>query len=115
MTHRKHLYIALVAVLLGGGKLALAAAPISGQARTAPAPARTKVATIPVAGMTCGVCAAPITDSLDHLVGVATSSVDLALGQVVVRFDPDRVAIQKLFEAIAAVGYEPGKPVVRDT
>ncbi len=74
----------------------------------------TKVATIPVAGMTCGGCASNITGVLDDLDGVTKSSVDLKKAQAVVHFDPKRVKVKALLAAIKSVGYEPGKPVVRD-
>ena len=80
----------------------------------APDSASTKVATIPVAGMTCGSCAANITAVLDDLEGVTRASVDLKKGHALVHFDPKRVALEAILDAITSVGFEPGKPVVRD-
>ncbi len=79
-----------------------------------PKAASMKVATIPVAGMTCGGCASNVTGVLDDLDGVTKSSVDLKKAQAVVHFDSKRTKIKQIVAAIKSVGYDPGKPVVKD-
>lgn len=107
-------YLGVATLLVGGLAIASPVVLFPTPAVAGPKAASTKVATIPVAGMTCGGCASNITGVLDDLDGVTKSSVDLKKAQAVIHFDAKRVKVKALLAAIKSVGYEPGKPVVRD-
>lgn len=62
---------------------------------------------IPVEGMTCGSCAARITRAVRRVHGVETVRVDLGDEVALVGFDPTRVSLAALGEAISRAGYEP--------
>jgi Cu+-exporting ATPase len=57
-----------------------------------------------VSGMTCAACATRIEKKLNRLDGVE-ASVNYALENAVVRFDPDRVTPGRLVETVEAIGY----------
>ena len=60
----------------------------------------------PVEGMTCAACVNRITRFLDNVDGVETASVNLATETATVRFDPERVDVERLGAAVEAAGYE---------
>ncbi len=62
---------------------------------------------IPIEGMTCGSCAARITRAVRQVHGVKTVRVDLGDEVALVGFDPTRVSLAALGEAITRAGYEP--------
>ncbi len=66
----------------------------------------TETAVLQVDGMTCGSCAAGIQTVLGNLDGVQTADVSFDKGQAIVRFDPERVSLEALSEAIQGLGYE---------
>ena len=66
---------------------------------------------IPVEGMSCVACAARIKKSLTSIAGVADVEVSLAERNAHVRFDPSRVAPERLVTAINGLGYQAGTPV----
>jgi Cu+-exporting ATPase len=66
-----------------------------------------------IGGMTCASCAARIERKLNKLDGVA-ASVNLATDEAAVSFDPARVAVADLIEAIEAVGYTAALPHAHD-
>ncbi len=66
---------------------------------------------IPVEGMSCVACAARIKKSLTSIAGVGDVEVSLAERNAHVRFDPSRVAPERLVTAINGLGYQAGTPV----
>ena len=64
----------------------------------------TKV-TIKIGGMHCSSCALTIDDELEELAGVHEARSSYAKGEVIVRFDPQKVTIEKLESAISKLGY----------
>ena len=66
----------------------------------------TETAVLQVDGMTCGSCAAGIQAVLGNLDGVQTADVSFDKGQAIVHFDPERVSLEALSEAIKGLGYE---------
>lgn len=64
-------------------------------------------ATIAVAGMHCGGCANTLGSSLGRLDGVVRAEADVGRGEVMVRFDPDRVTLAQLQDGIRAAGFDP--------
>ena len=66
-----------------------------------------------IGGMTCASCAVRVERRLNKLDGV-TASVNLATDEAAVSFDPTRVAVADLIEAIEAVGYTAALPQARD-
>lgn len=71
------------------------------------------VGEVPVAGMTCESCTQALTHRLGEIEGVERCDVDLASATATVNYDGAKVAPSDLVEAIEAVGYEAGEPVVR--
>lgn len=64
----------------------------------------TKV-TIKIGGMHCSSCALTIDDELEELAGVYKARSSYAKGEVIVRFDPQKVTTKKLESAISKLGY----------
>ncbi len=63
-------------------------------------------AAIPIVGMTCASCVSTIEQRLGNMDGVAAISVNLAGGKATVEYDPRRVAVADMVQAVKDVGYE---------
>ncbi|WP_284013387.1 heavy metal translocating P-type ATPase [Halobaculum litoreum] len=63
--------------------------------------------TIDVGGMTCANCAATIEDAVRDLDGVGEVSANYATDEATVEFDPERVSLADLFDAVESAGYDP--------
>jgi copper chaperone CopZ len=88
------------------------------QAPAAPAPAKaaagaTATAVIPVKGMSCGGCVAHVNEAVQKLDGVKSVDTSLDDARTTVVYDPARLKPEQIVKAIAATGYEPGKPSVK--
>jgi copper chaperone CopZ len=59
--------------------------------------------TMEITGMSCGHCVASVTKTLEALDGVAESRVEI--GSAAVEFDPDRITLPQMAQAIADEGY----------
>lgn len=59
-----------------------------------------------VSGMTCGGCAANVTQSLQSLAGVENVSVSLAAGEARVQYDEQRASPEQLKSAVRKAGYD---------
>ncbi|MDO5639992.1 MAG: heavy metal-associated domain-containing protein [Neisseria sp.] len=59
-----------------------------------------------IAGMTCGGCVASVTRVLEALDGVEKANVDLASASAEVTYNPAKVAIDALVEAVEDAGYD---------
>lgn len=104
------LAITLAAVVIG---LALVVVGVSRQ--EASRPTRTEEAhmntvLIPVEGMSCVACAARVKKTLTSIAGVGDVQVSLAERNARVRFDPSRIAPDRLVAAINGLGYQAGTP-----
>jgi len=62
-------------------------------------------ARLAISGMTCTACAARIEKALSHTPGVASASVNFALEQADVTFDPAKASVGSLIAAVEDVGY----------
>ena len=62
--------------------------------------------TLPVIGMSCAVCAGSVETMISSLNGVEHASVSYAGGSVFVAFDPVKVSLEQMKEAILAIGYD---------
>jgi Cu+-exporting ATPase len=60
---------------------------------------------IPIGGMTCAACASRIEKVLGRLDGVQTASVNFATERATVAYDPGRVKLSQIREAIEKAGY----------
>ncbi len=60
-----------------------------------------------VGGMHCANCSATVTEALEGLDGVAEASVNYATDEATVEYDPERVALADLYDAIDDAGYDP--------
>ena len=65
---------------------------------------------IPVEGMSCVACAARVKKTLTSIAGVGDVEVSLAERNARVRFDPSRIAPDRLAAAINGLGYQAGTP-----
>jgi len=64
-----------------------------------------EIVSFPVEGMTCASCVNRITRFLAKVDGVEEANVNLATESATVRFDPGRVGVQDLADAVEAAGY----------
>ncbi|QZP38693.1 heavy metal translocating P-type ATPase [Halobaculum magnesiiphilum] len=62
---------------------------------------------IDVGGMTCANCAATIEDAVADLDGVGEISANYATDEATVEYDPERVSLAEVFEAVESAGYDP--------
>jgi P-type Cu+ transporter len=68
---------------------------------------------ISIGGMTCPHCPAAIEKALRKLEGVHQANVNLATGMAHIAFEPARIAIPSLLNAIRSAGYVPGAAKIR--
>jgi copper chaperone len=100
---------ALLAVSAHAADKAVPAAPPPAKATAAGA----ATAVIPVKGMTCGGCVAHVNEALQKIDGVKSVDTNLDDARTTVVYDPAKVKPERIVKAIAAAGYEPGKPEVK--
>ncbi|MBA2870331.1 copper chaperone [Anoxybacillus calidus] len=62
--------------------------------------------TLNVSGMSCGHCEKAVKGALMELAGVTNVVVHLSTGKVDVEFEPSKVSIDQLKEAIEEQGYD---------
>lgn len=62
--------------------------------------------TLSVEGMSCGACVGHVVRALRGLDGVQSAEVSLEEGRAVVAYDPARVRVSQMTEAVADEGYE---------
>ncbi len=79
--------------LLGFGMFSLQAKPVLNQLE------------LRISGMTCESCAAGAQFSLERLEGVASASVSYAESKGVVVYDPEKVTLEQMIQAISDTGY----------
>jgi Cu+-exporting ATPase len=65
---------------------------------------------LPVRGMHCAACVGRVERALGSVDGVAAASVNLATERATVELEPARASLETLRAAVAAAGYELGKP-----
>jgi copper chaperone len=70
-------------------------------AQTAP-----KTMTLDIKGMSCGMCAAKIENSLKKLEGVSKTSVDHKTGKGTVEYDESKVSADKIVETCNKTGFK---------
>ncbi|MCR4435235.1 MAG: heavy metal translocating P-type ATPase [Clostridiales bacterium] len=66
-----------------------------------------KEAVIPVAGMTCTACANRVERSVKKLEGVEKASVNFATEKLSVTYDPSKVRLSEIKNAVRKAGYQP--------
>ncbi len=62
--------------------------------------------TLGISGMTCGGCVKSVTRVLDALDGVSRADVSLEKRCAVVDYDPAKVGVERLKQAVIEAGYE---------
>lgn len=67
--------------------------------------AKKETATLKIAGMTCANCQKHVGDALRAVPGVAAANVDLVFHRANVTYDPARVKVDDLVEAVKKTGY----------
>jgi P-type Cu+ transporter len=66
--------------------------------------------TLPVEGMTCASCVLRVEKALKKVDGVAAAAVNLATEKATIEYDPSRVSLESLHQAVADYGYTLGAP-----
>jgi len=59
-----------------------------------------------VEGMTCNHCKAAVENAVRQLSGVLAAEVDLSRKTVTVQYEPDRVSVEQMKQAIEEEGYD---------
>ena len=59
-----------------------------------------------VEGMTCSACERTVSKVVSNIEGVASAKADLGSSTVSVEYDPSKVTIDKIKEAVNKVGYK---------
>lgn len=67
---------------------------------------QTERRTLQVRGMTCASCVAHVEQALRELPGVSQALVNLATGTAKVEYDPTKVSLEQMAQAVQEVGYE---------
>jgi len=67
----------------------------------------TQKATLEISGMSCATCSGNIEDAVGSLDGVVDVSANFAADEGVVEYDPDRVSLSDIYEAVESAGYTP--------
>ena len=62
--------------------------------------------TIAILGMMCAGCSARVEQKLNTLEGVETASVNLSARTALVEYDPKRISLEQMKEALGAIGYD---------
>lgn len=68
--------------------------------------AASETITLHVKGMTCGGCVLAVRRVLNRMDGVAEADVSLEEQRAVVTFDPEKVSVDAMIQAIEEVGFE---------
>ena len=80
---------------------------------TGPLEAKHGYVEITVGGMSCGGCAQTVQQALSMMDGVVLAKVSHAAGKAQINYNPDKVTVQQLQEAIQKAGYQAGEPTTR--
>ncbi|MBP1921508.1 Cu+-exporting ATPase [Halorubrum alkaliphilum] len=67
----------------------------------------TRNAHLEIGGMSCSTCSGTVTEALESLPGVEEASVSFATDEGTVTYDPERVSLADLFDAVRDAGYDP--------
>lgn len=62
---------------------------------------------MPIEGMTCAACVRAVEKAIGKLDGVSDVSVNLATGKAKIVYDPSKVRLSRIREAVTKAGYEP--------
>ena len=68
--------------------------------------AKEKEITIPIQGMSCAACAIRIEKVISKLEGVSLASVNFATEKLITKYNPEKVRISEIKQAIAKAGYK---------
>lgn len=98
-------------VVTVAGMHAWAAAATAREPATTTAAAGGTTVRFPVDGMTCGMCEIRVEQRLNALPGVGAADAQVKHAQVVVTYDPERVHVEQLVEAINQTGFRASAPV----
>lgn len=97
----------IVAVFVGMNLVTALQSEASDQKANAPILQNAASVVIPVSGMTCMACEVSVNSALKKLPGVLDANADSRAGQVTVKYDPLKVSIQQMADAITKAGYKP--------
>ncbi len=93
-------FLAMNVYAYAGGTVADESLAVAGQATV----------TIPVEGMTCFTCTITVEGSLEDLDGVREATANVPGKSVTVSFNPDKVTVMNLVEAVNGTGYRAELP-----
>jgi Cu+-exporting ATPase len=65
-----------------------------------------KEVTIPIAGMTCASCSQAVERALSKLAGIETASVNLATEKAAIKYNPEKIRLSEIKQAINKAGYQ---------
>jgi len=68
---------------------------------------------IEISGMSCATCSGSVEEAVRALSGVTSVSANFATDEAHVEYDPDRVSLAAIYEAIESAGYEPERASAR--
>lgn len=91
------------------GEARAAGAALAGSAAVVAEPvpaAESKTVTLQVKGMTCGGCAIAARIALEKLDGVKSAAVSYEESRAVVKYDPQKVTVERMIAALKKLGYE---------
>ncbi len=66
-----------------------------------------KEVTIPIGGMTCSSCAIAVEKATGKLPGVELAQVNFAIEKLIIKYDPSKLRISEIKQAIVKAGYQP--------
>ena len=98
----KNLFIAAIIV----GAASLAGVALIGTSSASDVPAETVTKVIDVEGMTCGGCELAVKRAVGKLEGVDSVKASHEDGRAEVTYDPGKVTIEQIVEAIEKLGYQ---------
>ncbi|MES3160287.1 MAG: HAD-IC family P-type ATPase, partial [Halorubrum sp.] len=66
-----------------------------------------RTAHLEIGGMSCSTCSGTVTDALESLEGVESAAINFATDEGSVEYDPERVTLAALYDAVRDAGYDP--------
>jgi len=70
----------------------------------------TKPVVLPIKGMSCMACVAKVRNTLSDLGGINAVDVNLENNNVTFRYNPQKISLKKIKQAIEKAGYKAGTP-----
>ncbi|WP_242392130.1 heavy-metal-associated domain-containing protein [Anaeromyxobacter oryzisoli] len=98
------------AAVIAAAALVMAAFPFEYTSAEGVAVAGSTTVSLHVEGMTCASCKIAVRTALSKLDGVRNTSVDVANKSATIEYDPRKVTLQQLVDAVNRLGYQASLP-----